>query len=434
MEASVDCVSLPNGANLDGKLDAETLSDESKFKRYTNIAIVLDNDEPGQATARTLANWLAPLVDRIKVVMLEKHKDSSDYLKAGDTSQWLEELAKSKQFSPEGIIRGCDIEVSDILKSAPKGYTLPYRDLNEKLQGVRKGEILTVCAASGIGKSTLVNEIAYHLVTAHALSVCHIALESVFETTAATYVAMDTGVPVARFRSDPSCIPSADIESAMDRTVRRMLFFRHFGSIDTFQFRSKLAYYARLGVDFIVLDHLNMVISGTDMGDERKELDKMMTFLASLAVSTGVGIINVVHLKRREHRDGKGLNEGGQVSLTDLRGSAGLEQLSWAVIAMERNQQAEDGSEDFSNLRVLKNRTWGRTGKAGRLKYVHETGRLIEAPEIPNAEVHSVQETPEEVLSPEESSSEEFAEILACFDAPGPEEGVQEESGIQPQV
>ena len=88
-------------------------------------------------------------------------------------------------------------------------------------------------------------------------------------------------------------------------------------------------------------------------------------------------MINVVHLKRRETREaGKSLNEGGSVSLTDLRGSAALEQLSWSVIALERDQQAEDGSEDYGVMRVLKNRTWGFTGKAGRVKYTHKTGRL----------------------------------------------------------
>jgi twinkle protein len=148
-----------------------------------------------------------------------------------------------------------------------------------------------------------------------------------------------------------------------------------------------------------------MVISGSDVSNERKEIDKIMTDLASMVVETGVGLINVVHLKRKEtgNKD-RGLNEGGQVSLTDLRGSAALEQLSWAVLAMERNQQAEDGSEDYSYLRVLKNRTWGKTGRAGRVKYVHTTGRLVDAPEeIENAEVHPIT-TPEEEV--EEASKE----------------------------
>jgi hypothetical protein len=163
-----------------------------------------------------------------------------------------------------------------------------------------------------------------------------------------------------------------------------------------------------------------------DEKERRSRIDRLgsMTDLASMVVETGVGLINVVHLKRKEtgNKD-RGLNEGGQVSLTDLRGSAALEQLSWAVLAMERNQQAEDGSEDYSYLRVLKNRTWGRTGKAGRVKYVHETGRLVDAPEeIENNEVHGVS-TPEEVVEEERKSCiEELDAILSGTSFSGSEE------------
>jgi twinkle protein len=63
-----------------------------------------------------------------------------------------------------------------------------------------------------------------------------------------------------------------------------------------------------------------------------------MTKLRSLAEETGVGIIAIVHLKRAKD---KTFNEGSQISLNDLRGSASLEQLSDNVIALERDQQAK---------------------------------------------------------------------------------------------
>ena len=56
--------------------------------------------------------------------------------------------------------------------------------------------------------------------------------------------------------------------------------------------------------------------------------------------------------------------------------SAGAEQMSWNVWALERNQQAEDGTKDLVRIRVLKNRTMGFTGLADTLRYDHTTGRL----------------------------------------------------------
>ena len=293
-------------------------------------------------------------------------------------------------------------------------------------------------------------EIGYDMVTRHGLSVCHIALEDRMEALAGSYIAMDNNVPSSLFRENSSVLTSEQIKNSHDRTVSKMYFFNHFGSVETNEFKSTLMFYARSGVDFIILDHLSMVISGSDVANERKEIDKVMTDLAKMVVNTGVGLISVVHLKRRESREGgKSLNEGGSVSLTDLRGSAALEQLSWAVVAMERDQQAEDGTEDYASVRVLKNRTWGFTGKAGRVRYCHKTGRLQDAPEVPegeilNEEAHDI-DTPEEALTAEgeslsreeegsqpepesgskpepyyeimekESSSQEIYDILSCI-------------------
>jgi twinkle protein len=93
-------------------------------------------------------------------------------------------------------------------------------------------------------------------------------------------------------------------------------------------------------VDFIVLDHISIVTSGIESSSEgeRKDIDILMTRLRSLIEETGIGIVAIVHLKRV---NGKNFNEGAQVSLSDLRGSGSLEQLSDNVIALERNQQVD---------------------------------------------------------------------------------------------
>jgi twinkle protein len=63
-----------------------------------------------------------------------------------------------------------------------------------------------------------------------------------------------------------------------------------------------------------------------------------MTKLGSFVKETGVHVIAIVHLKRS---NGKNFNEGGQISANDLRGSAAIEQLSFNILAAERNQQDE---------------------------------------------------------------------------------------------
>jgi twinkle protein len=118
-------------------------------------------------------------------------------------------------------------------------------------------------------------------------------------------------------------------------------------------------------------------VSGLDeIGEsERKLIDKLMTRLRALIEETQASILAVVHLSRATDNSAKGWNEGKQVSLRSLRGSGALEQLSDAVIALERDQQGDN--KDESIIRVLKNRELGITGVADTLLYNHKTGRLL---------------------------------------------------------
>ena len=131
-----------------------------------------------------------------------------------------------------------------------------------------------------------------------------------------------------------------------------------------------------LDCKWIMLDHLSIVVSSMEEGDERKMIDRAMTLLRTLVQETGIGLIVVSHLRRPE---GKGHEEGAHTSLSQLRGSHSIAQLSDIVIGLERNQQAEDNSDE-TTVRVLKNRFSGETGPTGSLFYNKQTGRLTEVP------------------------------------------------------
>tara|TARA_B100000767_G_scaffold127438_1_gene121352 strand:- start:618 stop:995 length:378 start_codon:yes stop_codon:yes gene_type:complete len=106
-------------------------------------------------------------------------------------------------------------------------------------------------------------------------------------------------------------------------------------------------------------------------GDERRLIDNTMTKLRALVEETGISLVIVSHLKRIE---GSSHEEGKATSLSHLRGSAAIAQLSDMVIGLERNQQSDN--KDLTTVRVLKNRYSGETGEAATLKYEPITGRL----------------------------------------------------------
>jgi len=376
-----DVVSLPNGAGL----DKTTMSELDWIKGYKNVFVCLDNDEVGRAATEKVASWLAQSVN-VRVVNLDKEygKDASDYLVHGYGAEFKKAIKASKPYMPVGILNGDELSLDDLLTPEEEGYPIPYGGLNKALHGLRKGEIVTICADSGIGKTTFSRELAKSLIE-QGCGVAMIALEDQLKVTAKSLIALDMNIPLNTFRFRPpsksECQPSFDKLIAGGSTF----FYKHEGTIDNATLLSTLASYARSRtVDFIILDHIGVALAGTENSrlGEAKAIDILMNKLASLVVETGVGVILVAHLKRAA--DGIAHPEGREIKLTDLRGSAALEQYAFAVIGLERDQQAEEEADNNKvRVRLLKNRVFGRTGVVDKLLYDPPTGRLNNAPVPP---------------------------------------------------
>ena len=112
-----------------------------------------------------------------------------------------------------------------------------------------------------------------------------------------------------------------------------------------------------------------------DTQDERRSIDMTMTKLRKLVEELKCAMFVVSHLKRPEGKYGH--EEGVQTSLSHLRGSHSLAQLSDCVLGFERDQQSEK-ENNVLTCRVLKNRFSGDTGIATTLLYNKDTGRLSE--------------------------------------------------------
>ena len=168
------------------------------------------------------------------------------------------------------------------------------------------------------------------------------------------------------------------MKRAFDSTLGtgRVFLYDHWGSTDSDNLLSKIRYLVRgCGCNWIVLDHLSIVVSGMGDGDERRLIDNTMTKLRSLTEELNCGMLLVSHLKRPS--GDKGHENGAETSLSQLRGSAAIGQLSDICMSLERNQQASQGA-DITTLRVLKNRWSGETGIACHLEYDRDTGRMSE--------------------------------------------------------
>lgn len=360
-------VSIPNGASGAAKAIRKNLEWLEKFEK---VIFMFDTDEPGKSAVAECAPLLA--VGKAYVATLPL-KDANECLQAGKGEEVIKAMWGAKQFRPDGIV-GAEEQWESIINS-PKVLSVPYpwAGLNAVTKGCRRGEVVTITAGTGIGKSQVCREIAHSLLR-QGETIGYVALEESVRRTALGIVGIECN-KLLHLGLDG--ISPEELKTAFDNTIGTGRFFTydHFGSIDSENLINRIRFMAR-GCDcgFIVLDHLSIVVSGIGDGDERRLIDNTMTLLRSLVQELNIGMILVSHLKRPE---GRGHEEGAATSMSQLRGSAAIGQLSDMVIGLERNQQDPENS-NVTVGRVLKNRYTGETGIAFALSYDPENGRLTE--------------------------------------------------------
>lgn len=393
-------VSIPMGTK--NAVEA-ILHNESFVKSYDAITIFFDDDHCTPAEAKKgivkgheareqVANALVGSgISLMTISPSEGFKDASDYLQAGKSA----ELAKLVQFgkrifSAEKIVKASDISFEELITKRPEGlYVNSFPKLMEKLHGFRTRELVLLTAPSGVGKSTVSSIIANAFID-HGERVGQIYLEETNKETLQRAVAAKLKVNYLRFKNDPlSVAREEDIRRAYDEICQndKVIMLGHFGSLPITELMAKIKHMHLIeGCKYIILDHLSVVVSGSAVENERKELDMIMTELAAFCAANEVCIIAISHINRtaaEQFKPPKGKEDEAfwvKVTKEMMRGSAALEQLSFVIIGLEPEIKP-DRSRGRVRLTVLKNRPWGYLGACDEFTVDDNTWEVLLADE-----------------------------------------------------
>lgn len=360
-------VSVPSGAKSAKKYIKKNLE---YLESFENVVLMFDNDEAGNKASIECAQLFSPKKALISKLPM---KDANEMLVSNKGKEIITHIWNAKAYAPEGIIAGTDTWDLVIKSTVKESTPYPFVGLNNKCKGIRKGEIVLLTAGSGTGKSQFCRELAFDLISKDK-TVGYIALEEDTSRSIRGLLSIDLNQKVHE-EEILEKVDEKDLRNSWDKIKKKVYFHTDFGSTSSDDLMSKIRFLVRgLDCDYIVLDHINMVVSGLE-GDERKLIDYTMTKLRTLVEELKFGLILVCHLKRIESKSGH--EEGAITSLSHLRGSHALAQLTDICIGLERNQQSEE-TQDLLTVRVLKNRYSGDTGVACALHYNRQTGRLSE--------------------------------------------------------
>ena len=341
---------------------------------FENVVVCFDTDKPGVEASQKVAQLFEP--NKCKIVRLD-YKDPNEYLKMGKAKDFVQDWWSAESYTPAGIVNLA--KLGDELYEEEYCETIPYpwSAMNEKTYGMRTGELVTFTSGAGMGKSSIMRELMHHILKNSNDNIGILALEESTKNTAFNIMSVEANqrLYIKEIRNQ---FAREQLNKWQKETIGsgRFFAFDHFGSIGNDEILSRVRYMAKsLDCKWIFLDHLSILVSGQDDGDERKSIDVLMTKLRSLVEETGVGLLLVSHLRRPS--GDLGHENGKEVTLSLLRGSASIAHLSDSVIALERNQQSDDEViACTTTIRILKNRYTGETGVCSYLHYDKKSGRM----------------------------------------------------------
>lgn len=353
------------------------------FDRFDEIILWLDDDETGRAAMQECAPLFA--IGKVKTTKVAGFKDANEALTAGKFAEIEQAVFAATLWVPRGIVNAADLAQDMADQEETKFWRIPFAGLQAMTGGLMRAATSFWVAGTGIGKTTALQEtlvdIKMHpeLSTEEPAHIGYLGFEDLRRI-----VQLDLLSILARQRLKINPLPKEKLLK-----LHTTLFGdRSFELFDVenaeWSFKaitSYIRYMAKaLGVNIVVLDPLTFLVAmleGHD--DERKALDKVSQQLAALSKELNIHIAVTHHLTRPS--EGPGHEEGGRISLKQVRGSGGVANFASLVVGAERNQQHDnEKARTLTTWRVLKNRHLSTTGVACYTQYNLDTGQTYEIP------------------------------------------------------
>jgi len=342
------------------------------IRNFDEVILWFDKDENGQKAVKEAAKIIG--YDKIKIVSTGE-KDAND-LWIKDPESVLFSIYNAVDYTPAGILTKDELwnqlEKYNEIESVP--YPSYMKGLNDKLKGMRFGEITLWTSGTGSGKSTLLREIAVDLLEKTKDKIGIISLE---ESPAETARKM-AGIAINRNPAKEEIVIE-ELKVGFDKIFGsdRVMVLDHQGSISDGSIMAFLEYMCLSGCKYLFVDHITILASeGAEGLTGNEAIDKIMNDLLRMVKKHNVWIGLISHLRKTDNK-GKSFEEGKLPSMDDIRGSGSIKQISMDIIAFSRNVGSDNLEErNTIKTKVLKCRYTGLTGPSGSLHYDFETGRL----------------------------------------------------------
>jgi replicative DNA helicase len=275
-----------------------------------------------------------------------------------DAERRLYELAESGRY--DGGFQGFAQAMKVALDMAANAYqrdgklsgtATGLRDLDTKMGGLQRSDLIIVAGRPGMGKTALATNIAYNVARAHQAQVQadgtmksvnggivgFFSCEMSAEQLATRILAEQTGISSSLIRRGG--ISQTEFDKIRDYTIelqRLPLYVDETGGLSISQLTARARRLKRQkGLDLIVVDYIQLLQGSGKRGNDNRvqEVTEITTSLKALAKELNIPVIALSQLSRQvESRDDK------HPQLSDLRESGSIEQDADVVLFVYREE------------------------------------------------------------------------------------------------
>ena len=243
------------------------------------------------------------------------------------------------------------------------GLSTGIRDLDEKLQGLKPGQLIIIAGRPAMGKTTLAMNIASNAAIREGKSVMAFSLEMDNTGLMDRFMASEGRIPLHLIKNGKAPHShGAELMSAAGKLKHSSLYLSDRASMSMNRMRAAARRHKRrYGLDLMVIDYLQLIESDSRTFSREQEVSHMTRTAKLMARELGIPVILLSQLSREcEKRPNK------RPMCSDLRESGAIEQDADMVILLYRpaaymDTQEYEMGDNTSQIIIAKHRH-GSTG------------------------------------------------------------------------
>lgn len=251
-----------------------------------------------------------------------------------------------------------------------RGIPTGFPDLDSRLAGMQRSNLLVLAARPGMGKTALVLNVAQHLSVERKIPVGFFSLEMSKEELVDRLLVAQADVDAWKLKTGRlSEEDFTKLSEAMGALAEAPLFIDDTPGLNILEMRTKAR---RLqienGIRLFIVDYLQLADSGRRFDNRVQEVSIISQSLKNLARELQVPVLAVSQLSRAVEARGKKVPQ-----LADLRESGSIEQDADVVMFLYREEEpARWGEEMLTKLLIAKH----RNGPLAEIEMIFKGNRI----------------------------------------------------------